>query len=179
MSSRSASVLRSMSGRIPAHAGTSKASRSPPCRSRGRQCDGQWVTTQHHQCNEPPDCPFAVRVGANKLRDVADRCSFGLDLPALGAQGGALGLEVGKGDAFALALARKHLAVLALRLNGVSAVAVRPRLAASSIAESICARRRSRSVTFWAATSTRAARAASCVSIADCAAPRSPTWAAS
>src|SRR5258708_6791043 len=109
--------MRALRVCIPDHAETSNASRSPPCRSRGRQCDGQWVTTQHHQCNEPPDCPFAVRVGANKLRDVADRCGFGLDLPALGAQGGALGLEVGKGGAFMLALVRERRPALALPLN--------------------------------------------------------------
>src|SRR6266446_10299222 len=56
-------------------------------------------------------------VARSKLRDVADRCGFGLDLPALGAQGGALGLEVGKGGAFMLALVRERRPALALPLN--------------------------------------------------------------
>src|SRR6266446_2189228 len=44
------------------------------------------------------------------------------------------------------------LATLALPSMAESAVDVLPRLTASSIAESICARRRSRSVTAWATT---------------------------
>jgi hypothetical protein len=67
----------------------------------------------------------------------------------------------------------------ALRCSSIAdkAVLVRPRLAASSTAWSIWPSRRSRSATVWAATSIRAASVASCVSIADCTVPRSPTWA--
>jgi hypothetical protein len=50
---------------------------------------------------------FAVGIGAYQLGHVPDGRGLGLDLSALGAQGGALGLEVGKGRTLTLALAGK------------------------------------------------------------------------
>jgi hypothetical protein len=139
-----------------------------PCRGCSRQCDRQWIAAQHHHQYQPPNRPLAVSVGAKKLGNVADRRILSLDLQSLAAQGDALGFEVCKGLTFTLALCRKRTSrVLRAASMAVSAVVVRPRLAASSIVESIWPSRRSRSATVWAATSTRAARAASSISIAD------------
>jgi len=55
-------------------------------RGRRGQGDGKRVAAQHHQSDEPPDCALAVRVGADELGDVADRCGLGLDSAALGGQ---------------------------------------------------------------------------------------------
>src|SRR5712671_486763 len=53
-----------------------------------------------------------------KISDVANGSSFCLDLPALGAQGGALRLEVGQGRGFALPLVSKCPAGLTLPFHG-------------------------------------------------------------
>jgi len=55
----------------------------PPCRSRSRQRDRQWITAQHHQDDQPPDRRLAVGVGADELGDVADWRGFGPGLRPL------------------------------------------------------------------------------------------------
>jgi len=50
------------------------------------------------------DCPLRVGVGADQLGHVPNWRGPGLDLPPLGAQGGALRLEVGKNGALSRTL---------------------------------------------------------------------------
>jgi hypothetical protein len=52
---------------------------SGPCRSRGRQRDGERITGEHHERNQPPDGAFAVGAGADQLGHVADGGGLGLD----------------------------------------------------------------------------------------------------
>ncbi len=99
-----------------------------PCRRRsGRQGDGQRVAAKHHEGDQPPNCPLAVRVAAEKLGDVPDRRGLRLDLPALGAQGGAVGFEVGQGRPLPLTLTGEPGAGSALvigQLHGGSGAAL-------------------------------------------------------
>ena len=60
--------------------------------------------SQHSKCDQPPDRALAVRVGADQLGHVPNWRGPGLDLPPLGAQGGALRLEVGKNGALSRTL---------------------------------------------------------------------------
>jgi hypothetical protein len=57
----------------------------PSRRSRSRQRDGQRITTQHHKADQPPDCPFAISVGADEFGDIANGSSLGLGLTPPGA----------------------------------------------------------------------------------------------
>jgi len=52
------------------------------------QCDGEKVAAQHHEGDQPPDGTFAVRVRADELGHVADRCRLSLDLSSLGGHHG-------------------------------------------------------------------------------------------
>ena len=61
-------------------------------RSRGHQCDGERITAQHHEGDQPADGALCVGVGADEFRDVADGRGLGLDPVALGGQGGAFRL---------------------------------------------------------------------------------------
>ncbi len=97
--------------------------------------------------NQPTDRPLAVGVGADKLGDIANRRGLGLNLPALGAQGGALALAVGEGRRLPLTLPASACRALRCPSIAESGALVRPHFAASSIAESIWRSRRSRSAT--------------------------------
>jgi hypothetical protein len=46
---------------------------APSGSRRGRQGDREWITAQHHEGDQPPGRPLAVRVGPNQLSDVAVR----------------------------------------------------------------------------------------------------------
>src|SRR5260370_39515580 len=81
-------------------------SANPLLASRGRQCDGERIATQHHEGDQRPNRPLAVSVGTDELCHVADGCRLGLDLPAVGAQGGTFGIEVGPGAATRATVAR-------------------------------------------------------------------------
>jgi len=75
-----------------------------PGRSRRRQRNCQRVAAQHHERNQPPNRPFAVRVGAKELGDVSDRRRFRLD-PATGRdQAGTFSFQIGKRHALTLPL---------------------------------------------------------------------------
>src|ERR1700719_684313 len=87
-------------------------------RSCGCQSDGQRIAAQDHHQDQPPYRSLAVGVGADELGDVADGRGLGLDLPALGAQGGTLGLAVGYGRSLSPALLDQRLAALALCRDG-------------------------------------------------------------
>jgi hypothetical protein len=57
------------------------------------------ATVVHHEGDQPPDRPFAIRVGAEQLRHVSDRRGLGLDPPAFGGHAGtfrlpALGVQI-------------------------------------------------------------------------------------
>jgi hypothetical protein len=91
------------------------ALRSIPCRSRGRHSFGRLITRQHHEREKPSNCPLAVRVGADRLGDVADRGGVGLDLLSLGAQSGVFGFQ---GWGLLLTLVSEHLAALAIDRRG-------------------------------------------------------------
>jgi hypothetical protein len=61
----------------PAHCHTSLL---PPTPRPSRYC--QRIAAQNHQGNEPPNRPLAVRIGADKLGGITNRCGFSFDLRA-------------------------------------------------------------------------------------------------
>jgi hypothetical protein len=80
-----------------------------PRRGRCGQCYRKRITAEHHHQDQPPDRPLAVGIGPEQLGDIPNRCGLGLDLLALGTQGGLLGLEIGEDPGFVLKSARRRL----------------------------------------------------------------------
>jgi len=66
--------------------------------------------------SQPPDGPLAVGIGAEQFRHVADGRGLGLDLPAFGGQGGALGLQGCQSASRLVSLTREPCAGLLIRL---------------------------------------------------------------
>jgi hypothetical protein len=94
-------------GRVPdAPPSIERGPRSDQCRAEARrgQRNGQRIAAQNYKGDQPPDCPLAVRVGADQLGHVADGLGLVLDLPFFGAQGGAFGLEIGEDYALSTTL---------------------------------------------------------------------------
>ena len=52
-----------------------------------RQHNRRRITTQYHERDQPPDCPFAVGVSTDELGDVADRRRLRFDPAALRGRG--------------------------------------------------------------------------------------------
>jgi len=70
------------------------------------------VAGENHEGNQPSDCPLAVRIGADELRNVPDRCRLGLNPAALGGHGGALSFEGGQGQP-----SKRPASVIIMRAN--------------------------------------------------------------
>ena len=51
------------------------------------------ITTQHHECDQPPNCALAVSVGAKQFSHVADGRGFRFDAAAPRGQEGAFGFQ--------------------------------------------------------------------------------------
>jgi hypothetical protein len=69
----------------------------PPRRCRGRQGNGQRITTQDHQGDKPPNSLLGIGVDPEQFRHVPNGCRFRLDLLALAPKVGTFGLEVSEG----------------------------------------------------------------------------------
>ena len=69
------------------------AGRHARCGRRSRQRDGKRIAAQHHQPDQPADCPLAVGVGPDEFGDVADLRRLGFGLPSFSGHTGAFCLE--------------------------------------------------------------------------------------